>query len=306
MNPKTKFGGFSLTELLVVIAIIALLIGISLPAVLAVRERSRMISCQNNLRQIGLGIALFESAHGVIPTDVTGGPSKERQSTYGMPVPILPFIELQHAFDSLEFDREVSDTRPLLDYEVFNSIRKPLFLCASDNQNEPRASYLYSKGTAWLLGENNGVFSYVNDSIPRFSNITDGLSNTIAISEFADGTLSTYVRSLRSFGNERMTVSRFDELLAAAPRTVSNHPLGRFWYNNGLSGSFYTHYVTPGNKSAVLGPLKRGAYTPSSNHSRLINAGRADGSVATIAYSIDRVLWVQLGDIADGGKNHFQ
>jgi prepilin-type N-terminal cleavage/methylation domain-containing protein len=306
MNTKTKSAGFSLTEILVVIGIIALLIGISLPAVLQVRERSRMIRCQNNLRQIGLGVALYESARGVIPTDVTGGPSEESQSTYGMPVPIFPFLELQHAFDALEFHRAVNDTRPLLDYEVLNSVRKPLFLCASDNQDTPRASYLYSRGTAWLLGEDNGVFSYVNDSFPRFSNITDGLSNTIAISEFADGTISSYIRKLRRYGNERMTVSRFDQLLAEAPRTVSDYQLGQFWYNNGLSSSFYTHYATPGNKSGVLGPLRRGAYTPSSNHSSLINSGRADGSVATITYSIDRVLWVQLGDIADGGKNHFE
>jgi prepilin-type N-terminal cleavage/methylation domain-containing protein/prepilin-type processing-associated H-X9-DG protein len=58
--------GFTLIELLVVIAIIAVLIALLLPAVQAAREGARRAQCSNNLKQVGLAIANYESSHGCI------------------------------------------------------------------------------------------------------------------------------------------------------------------------------------------------------------------------------------------------
>lgn len=64
---STAPRGFSLTELLVAIAIVGLLVGLLLPTVQAARESSRRTHCQNNLRQIALGVLAYENTNGRFP-----------------------------------------------------------------------------------------------------------------------------------------------------------------------------------------------------------------------------------------------
>ncbi|MDD2709274.1 MAG: prepilin-type N-terminal cleavage/methylation domain-containing protein [Verrucomicrobiae bacterium] len=54
---------FTLVELLVVICVISLLAGMLLPALKAARERAKQIQCMGNLRQVGMGLAVYASEH---------------------------------------------------------------------------------------------------------------------------------------------------------------------------------------------------------------------------------------------------
>src|SRR5690348_7497333 len=66
MKPRARTG-FTLVELLVVIAIIGVLVALLLPAVQAAREAAHRTTCVNNVKQMGLGAANYESARKTFP-----------------------------------------------------------------------------------------------------------------------------------------------------------------------------------------------------------------------------------------------
>jgi prepilin-type N-terminal cleavage/methylation domain-containing protein/prepilin-type processing-associated H-X9-DG protein len=98
---------FTLVELLVVIAIIGVLVALLLPAVQAAREAARRGSCQNNLRQIGLGMQNHHSAKGYFPYGAHDGDCETTQLTKDRKVwtwrtLLLPYMEQQALYNQLE------------------------------------------------------------------------------------------------------------------------------------------------------------------------------------------------------------
>lgn len=101
-RPRRR-AAFTLVELLVVIGILALVLAMMLPAVRSAREAARRTQCNNNLKQIGLGLQCYADVNkcfppdalwGGCPKDKFGSISNTTQSPYHHPwsVGIMPFL----------------------------------------------------------------------------------------------------------------------------------------------------------------------------------------------------------------------
>src|SRR5205823_6422881 len=111
----TRRPGFTLVEMLVVVAIVAVLVGLLMPAVQKVREAAARAKCQNNAKQVALGVHAYHDVYSQFPTYNGVGPlgvstasttqASSPQLVYGSYVMhILPFIEQKPLYDSIQAD----------------------------------------------------------------------------------------------------------------------------------------------------------------------------------------------------------
>ena len=130
-NRCKRLKGFTLVELLVVIAIIGVLIALLLPAIQAARESARRLQCQNNLKQLGLGMANYQAATGSFP------PGQRRFAVNGEKHAwcsfFLPYIEQNNIHDLIDFKK------PFTDQSNFDAVTSLIstYLCPSTSRVDP-------------------------------------------------------------------------------------------------------------------------------------------------------------------------
>jgi prepilin-type N-terminal cleavage/methylation domain-containing protein/prepilin-type processing-associated H-X9-DG protein len=199
-GPRRRARGFTLIELLVVIAIIAVLIALLLPAVQAAREAARRAQCLNNLKQLGIALHNYAGVHEQFPIGVYRVPSTGLNLPSGYKavfvVGILSYIEQGNLFSSynmnLLFNATANATTRLTTIQTYvcPSDVPQIFNQASGTGFVPmdaKGSYGLNWGTNhyWDQGLGNGQVAapFYMGYGARFSSITDGTSNTLAMLE---------------------------------------------------------------------------------------------------------------------------
>ena len=198
-------GAFTLVELLVVIAIIGILIALLLPAIQAAREAARQAQCANNLRQIGLGVLLYEEASGAFPPGgwaETAGPFAAHISWW---VPTLAYIEEFAIYDQFDFRLGWGSVE---NHELLDRVRLPFMDCPSSSLPEfadgggGSPSSLMRPTYAGIAGATNHPSTYTAPHpahgrvslggvlIPwddvEMRQISDGTSHTLMLGEQSD------------------------------------------------------------------------------------------------------------------------
>jgi prepilin-type N-terminal cleavage/methylation domain-containing protein len=304
--PRARLG-FTLIELLVVMAIIAILISLLLPAVQKAREAANRTSCINNLKQIGLAAANYESANRSLPParilrrnndNDDGDPRIRGGATWA--VFLLPYMEQDNAYQRWNFRKwyhyQVPKVREFNVASYFCPSRRsatddPVLSLTGDPLDFPGiphsdpghdghpeqipgalADYACSMGPNLSMVSPMGAFNLkqtVNwDKGVRLSKITDGLSNTIFFGE-------------------------------------KNVPLGYFgqfgWDCSSYDGD------SPGCSSRAGGwlyPIAVSLYDSrwlfGSAHASVCNFAFGDGSVHSLSKNLSPAILELLTNIADG------
>jgi prepilin-type N-terminal cleavage/methylation domain-containing protein/prepilin-type processing-associated H-X9-DG protein len=329
---------FTLVELLVVVAIIGILIALLLPAVAAAREAARRIECRNNLKQIALAIQNYESSNKYLPPSATIDAVSlvNQNASWSIHGRILPFIEQVALADAVQL------TVAWDNQAVLSGLKIPIYSCPSDpNSDNPRdvspkpasplypTTYGFNFGT-WLVYDpakrqiGDGAFG--PNAKVALRDFSDGLSNTLMVGEVK--ARQYYARNVEPNDGVDVPGESLDEVIAKIPAGITwcrptghtEWPDGRV-HHEGITTTAAPNSIVPityavdqcgvgesidfnSRQESTSGTFATYAIVTSrSYHNGSVNVALMDGSVRSVADSIELRVWRALGTRA--GKEAF-
>lgn len=340
---RRRFG-FTLVELLVVIAIIGILVALLLPAVQAARETARRTQCINNQKQVGLAIQNYHDTYKYFPfarTRTALNSPAQNTNNITFLARILPQVEQQTVYDRIDWNAWGWWTNISHSNMAVASVAIPAFRCPSDagrggvNWTPPQGgpkiggivpdpnfapnNYVGCIGHDVALRNGNphnprgimveGFFTHARNRgiATSLADVTDGASNTIAVSECVIG----FPRQ-----NADPTMQPDDFFLSSGepsgngcpvpgtPDNTSVKARGNSWFV-GIepSDSLFSTLVTPNARWWDCHASDYAAmYAARSFHPGGVVAVMCDGSTQFFSNSIDRINWAYLGGMRDGER----
>ena len=282
-------AAFTLIELLVVIAIIAVLVGLLLPAVQKVREAASRMSCQNNLKQLGLALANYESGKAFYPSAFQGDMNTtlyppptyfDYYFSWSALAQMNPYLEQTNIYNAMDLTQPIYDPTNNFNITAKNQFAVSqivkTFLCPSD-AGQPVANpgdyglqqigptnYAVCVGTGTTNGgapfgsplNSDGMFMGLKTN--KVGSITDGLSNTASMSEslLGQGTESASGSTPPAPGSPQYVFgyigfgTPISTAACAAPTTWNgSQRRGFMWASGEMRCASYNHFYTPNSKN---------------------------------------------------------
>lgn len=286
--------GVTLIEILVVIGILGLLVALILPAVQNTREAARKTQCLSHVRQLGLALGQYADLHSIYP--YSGG--MDEASIF---VRALPFMEQEPLYSKFDLSRPMSQQVELMKQ------RPAVLACPSDPLVGPGGINVSYRGNAgWFIIESHapplppryrlsGVITLQPPDWDQVGpkHVTDGLSNTVILSECLPSDFVDHRRSTWDNNPSRPPPGRHPDIMASeclAATVISFWPTGRAWATGALYTTLYDHVLPPNSRTCLDSITAASAHAAGG-----VNTAFCDGSARFVTSGIDIAVWRALG-----------